>query len=158
MKFFKCLPINLHHQPKSAVLLQNIFWPRFRLVILVECWLVKSIQIQKSYLGSFRLTATNSIFHGRQLQLCWDRKTPISIGEFSSSWSSLVEGGEGSYLPNCQTNLVTALCTLSLLFKFINTTAHHLVRYERSSPVSCRAPRVAHCGIWSWLLWMWRCI
>ena len=47
------------------------------------------------------------------------------------SWSSLVEGGEGSYLPNCQANLVIALNTLSLLFcKFINTTAYHLGRYE----------------------------
>ena len=58
------------------------------------------------------------------------------------SWSSVVEGGEGSYLPNCQTNLVIALDTLSLLFCiFINTTAYHLGRYEPSSPVSCRAPR-----------------
>ena len=57
--------------------------------------------------------------------------------------SSLVEGGEGSYLPNCQTNLVIALDALSLLFCiFINTTAYHLGRYEPSSPVSCRAPRV----------------
>ena len=29
----------------------------------------------------------------------------------SKLWSSLVEGGEGSYLPNCQTNLVIALTT-----------------------------------------------
>ena len=44
------------------------------------------------------------------------------------SWSSLVEGGEGSYLPNCQTNLVIALDALSLLFCiFINTTAYHLI-------------------------------
>ena len=49
--------------------------------------------------------------------------------------SSLVEGGEGLHLPNCQTNLVIALYTLSLLFcKFINTTAYHLGRYEPSSP------------------------
>ena len=48
-------------------------------------------------------------------------------------WSSLVEGGEGTCLPNCQTNLVIALYTLSLLFrKFINTTASHLGRYEPS--------------------------
>ena len=45
------------------------------------------------------------------------------------------------YLSNCQTNLVIALYTLSLLFcKFINTTAYHLGRYEPSSPISCRAP------------------
>ena len=44
-------------------------------------------------------------------------------------WSSLVEGGEGSYLPNYQTTLVIALDALSLLFCiFINTTAHHLGR------------------------------
>ena len=55
-------------------------------------------------------------------------------------WSSLVEEGEGSYLPNHQTNLVIALCTLSLLFcKFINTTAYHLGRYKPSSPI--RLPR-----------------
>ena len=56
-------------------------------------------------------------------------------------WGSLVQGGEGLYLPNCQTNLVIDLYTLSLLFcKFIYTTAHHLGRYKPSSPVSCRAP------------------
>ena len=38
-------------------------------------------------------------------------------------------------------NLVMALYTLSLLFfKFINTTAYHLGRYEPSSPVSCHTP------------------
>ena len=38
-------------------------------------------------------------------------------------WSSLVGGGEGSNLPNCQTTLVIALDALSLLFCiFINTT------------------------------------
>ena len=58
------------------------------------------------------------------------------------TWSSFVEGGEGSCLPNCQTNLVIAPYTLSLLFcKFINTTAYHLSRYNPSSPLSCRAPR-----------------
>ena len=58
-------------------------------------------------------------------------------------WSSLVVGGEGSYLPNCQTNLVIALDALSLLFCiFINTTAYHVGRYEPSSPVSCRAPHL----------------
>ena len=56
-------------------------------------------------------------------------------------WSSLVEGDEGFYLPNCQTNLVFALLALSLLlWHLINTTACHLGRYEPSSPVSCRAP------------------
>ena len=55
--------------------------------------------------------------------------------EIDRAQGSLVEEGEGSYLPNCQTNLVIALCTLSLLFsKFINTTAYHLGRYEPSYP------------------------
>ena len=50
-------------------------------------------------------------------------------------WSSLVEGGEGLYLPNYQTYLVIALDALSLLFCiFINTTAYHLGRYEPSPP------------------------
>ena len=45
------------------------------------------------------------------------------------------EGGEGSNLPNCQTNLVIALHTLSLLFcKFVNTTGYHLDRYEPTPP------------------------
>ena len=56
---------------------------------------------------------------------------------------SLVEGGEDSYLPDCQTNLVIALDALSLLFCiFINRTAYHLGRYKPSSPVSCRTPRI----------------
>ena len=49
-------------------------------------------------------------------------------------------GDEGSYLPNCQTNLVITLHVLS--WHFINTTAYHLGRYEPSSPVSCRAPHL----------------
>ena len=53
-----------------------------------------------------------------------------------------IEGGEGLYLPNRQTNLVIALGALPLLFCiFTNTTAYHLGRCEPSSPVSCRAPR-----------------
>ena len=48
-------------------------------------------------------------------------------------WRSLAEGGEDSCLPNCQTNLVIALYTLSQLFsKFINTTAYHLGRYDHT--------------------------
>ena len=48
---------------------------------------------------------------------------------------SLVEGGEGLYLHNCQTTLVIALDALFLLFSiFINTTAYHLDRYEPSPP------------------------
>ena len=63
------------------------------------------------------------------------------------TWSSLVDGGEGLCLPNCQTNLVFAPYTLSLLFcKFINTTADHLGRYKPSSPISCRAPQFVFLG------------
>ena len=51
------------------------------------------------------------------------------------AWSSLVEGGEGLYLPNCQTTLVIALDALSLLFCiFVNSTAYHLGRHEPSPP------------------------
>ena len=65
--------------------------------------------------------------------------------EEAIAWSSLVEGAEGLYLPNCETNFVIALYTLSLLFsKLINTTAYHLGRYEPSSPVRCRAPQLIH--------------
>ena len=54
----------------------------------------------------------------------------------------LAEGGEGSYLPNCQTNLFIGFYTVSLLFcKFIKTTAHYLGRYEPLSHVRCPAPR-----------------
>ena len=62
--------------------------------------------------------------------------------ESHCAWSSLVKGGKGLYLPNCQTNLVIDLDALSLLFCiFMNTTAYHLGRDEPSSPVSCHAPR-----------------
>ena len=61
----------------------------------------------------------------------------------SFQFVSLVEGGEGLYLHNCQTNLVIALYTLSLLLcNLIITTAYHLGRYELSSHVSCLAPRL----------------
>ena len=60
-----------------------------------------------------------------------------------SVWSSLVEGDEGSYLSNCQTNLVIAFHTQSLLFRhFINSTAYRLGRYKPSSHDSSRAPRI----------------
>ena len=60
-------------------------------------------------------------------------------------WNSLVEGGEGSYLLNCQTNLVIAIYSLSLLFcKFINTTAYHFGRYKA---FISRAPRQYICLI-----------
>ena len=61
---------------------------------------------------------------------------------FPKSWSSLVEGGEGLYLSNCQTTLVIALDALFLLFFiFINTTAYHLGRYK-PSPYSIYDSRV----------------
>ena len=67
---------------------------------------------------------------------------PLASWVRFDAWSSLVEGGEGSHLPNCQTNLVIALDALSLLFCiFINTTAYHLGIYDPSSSVSCGAPR-----------------
>ena len=44
----------------------------------------------------------------------------------NTTWSSLVEGDESLYLPNCQSNLVIAFDALSPLFCiFTNTTAYH---------------------------------
>ena len=46
-----------------------------------------------------------------------------------------MEGDEGTYLPNCQSNLVIALHALSLLFcNLINTLINHFGSYEPSSP------------------------
>ena len=57
------------------------------------------------------------------------------------SWSSLVEGDEGSCLLNCQSNLVVALDALSLLFLyFYKHNSLPLGRYKPSSPISCPAP------------------
>ena len=39
---------------------------------------------------------------------------------YTDPWSSLVDGGEGSYLPNYQTTLVIALDALSLLFFYFH--------------------------------------
>ena len=51
-------------------------------------------------------------------------------GVFLQSWRYLVEGDEGSFLPDCQTNfvfVVTYFHELFLLFlHFVNTTAYHL--------------------------------
>ena len=75
-------------------------------------------------------------------------------------WSSLVEGGEGSYLSNCQTTLVIALDALSLLFCiFINTTVYHLGRYILSAPwpgLPCRLLLINswasfECNFWSFI-------
>ena len=74
-----------------------------------------------------------------------ERKTEIEIEMKAETWSCLVEGGEGSNLLNCQTNLAIAVDALSLLFCiFVNTTAYHLGRYEPSSPVSSHAPRLKY--------------
>ena len=43
-----------------------------------------------------------------------------------------MEGNEGSYLPNCQTNLDIAC----IVCHFINTTAYHLGLYKTSSPTT----------------------
>ena len=56
----------------------------------------------------------------------WDRfnecQSKLTI---VNSWSSLVAGNEGSYLPNCQTNIVIVLHALYIFFcNFINTTAY----------------------------------
>ena len=40
----------------------------------------------------------------------------LCLADMGETWSSLVEGDEGSYLPNFQTNLVIVLHELSLLF------------------------------------------
>ena len=43
-----------------------------------------------------------------------------------TAWSSLLEGDEDLYLPNCQSNFVIPYHAVSLLFGiFINTTAYH---------------------------------
>ena len=50
------------------------------------------------------------------------------------TWSSLVEGGEGLYLPNCPKIDYCPLYTVSIACMFINTTAYHLGKYEPSPP------------------------
>ena len=51
---------------------------------------------------------------------------------------SLVEGDEGLYRPNCQTNLVSVLHGLSLLFLHLtNTTAYHF-GCKKPSPLSSK--------------------
>ena len=58
-------------------------------------------------------------------------------GEERWPWSSSVVGSEGSYQPNCQTNLAVVLAELSLLFgNFINTTAFLLGWFDPSYPSS----------------------
>ena len=60
----------------------------------------------------------------------------VEVKDTDYPWSSLEEGGDGvsnkfGYFP---------LYAVSIVFKFINTTAYHLGRYEPSYPVSCRLP------------------
>ena len=77
-------------------------------------------------LTSFRLSNT------RHCQLYIDHF--ISVETLRQGAQQLT-GNEGSYLPNCKTNLVIFLHALYQLFwHFKNTTAHHLGRYEPSSP------------------------
>ena len=65
----------------------------------------------------------------------------------AQSWSSLVRGDEGSNQPNSQTNLVTVLHALFLLFcDFINPTDNHLGRFDPSSPSSKDLHGRVHCG------------
>ena len=58
---------------------------------------------------------------------------PAEVRAQERLWLQSVEVDEGSYLPNCQLNIVIALHTLSLLVCiFINTTAYYLGGYEPS--------------------------
>ena len=58
------------------------------------------------------------------------------------TWSSLVEGDEGSYLPNYQSNLAIALYALSLLFCiFVNTTAYHCADTSLHLPLAVTLPK-----------------
>ena len=58
-----------------------------------------------------------------QLVYCASSITNCQLRKIDRSWSSLDEGAEGSYRPNCQTNLVKVLRELSLqLYNLINTT------------------------------------
>ena len=76
-------------------------------------------------LHPFFVTPTSAIKH-KGLSDAHSRSLSLSLLKRianATPWSSLVEGDEGLHLPNCQTNLVIALHTLSLLlWHFINTT------------------------------------
>ena len=53
----------------------------------------------------------------------------------------LVEGDEGLYLTNCQSNLAVARDSLSLLFFiFINTTVYHWADTSLHPPVAVGLP------------------
>ena len=54
--------------------------------------------------SQFKLINNSGLFY---CKVCWTHSSKVlGIGW---PWSSLVEGGEGLFLPNCQTNLVIAL-------------------------------------------------
>ena len=80
------------------------------------------------------------------------RIASLNCNLIHKAWDSLVEGGEGLYLLNRQTNLVLPLHTVSIVLKFLNTAAYHLGRYEPSSPISCRAPRLR----WWFIKWPYK--
>ena len=64
----------------------------------------------------------------------------VAFLAMTKAWISLVEGGEGLYLPNCQSNLIIAPHALTLLFFIYTiTTAYH---FQTSSTISCRVPRL----------------
>ena len=70
----------------------------------------------KNHIQTKSQSDSNSI-HCSRRQACW----PLDHHQGSLThypWSSLVEGGEGLYQPNCQTTLVIALDALLLLFVF----------------------------------------
>ena len=56
--------------------------------------------------------------------------------------TSLVEGDDGLYLPNCQSNLVIALDALFCIF--INTTAYHWADMSQHLPQAIILPGLAN--------------
>ena len=44
----------------------------------------------------------------------------VAFLAMTKAWISLVEGGEGLYLPNCQSNLIIALHALTLLVFYLH--------------------------------------
>ena len=83
-----------------------------------------------------RFWCTEIVSMGRCCAWAW---TQVARDE---ARSSLVEGDEGSYLPNCKRNLVIALLVLSLFLTFHKCISLQLRWYKLSSPVSCYAPRM----------------
>ena len=90
---------------KCDTLLTNASTPsHLETFIIWKPWNLKSMQ--SSSQGRMNLMCANE--HCCDLMLWLQR--------CHSPWSSLVEWGEGLYLPNCQVNLVIALYILSQLF------------------------------------------